>query len=35
MEGEKYIEVIRRRMREGRFIHSVNGAMEAVRVCDN
>ena len=34
MEGEKYIEVIRPRMSERRFIHSLNVAKEAVRLCD-
>ena len=33
MEGEKYIEVIRPRMSERRFIHSLNVAKEAVRLC--
>ena len=34
MEGEKYIEVIRPRMSDRRFIHSLNVAKEAVRLCD-
>ena len=34
MDREKYIEIIRPRMSERRFIHSLNVAEEAVRLCD-
>lgn len=34
MDGEKYIEIIRPKMSNRRFVHSLNVAKEAVKLCD-